>query len=442
MKRSTKLLLICLILPLCLSLFACDGDEPHYAPVENENVTTAEVSAKPDEPLDDGRLHVISKYIPLASVVYSERASADEIRLAEELAQAIQKKTGIALTVKSDYVARVEDVNTKETEILVGLTNRPASVSLNASLEPLTFAVECTENKLSIVGSNLGALTLGVEYFTSSFLEGDAVTVKKGELSVTRGTKYVSETLPSLPKNILSSGTVLEASLASLSEIAPEGEMRVIGGACTDGTHFYALMRQGSIDLSTMSYKSVVVKYSLPDFKPVSVSQAFDLGLGADMDYDPVSDRLVILHSSAQGKEKVSFMTTGLLNVTQTVNVSNKLRALCSDKKGGFIAVNEDGTELLSLDKSLSVKSRTELHMISGDVSAITTDGLFIYVLTNAKTMICVYTTDGNYVNRIPLDTPLEAKNITAAEDRIFVGFCDAVWSKGEIYELHLSIKK
>ena len=240
----------------------------------------------------------------------------------------------------------------------------------------------------------------------------------------------------------MNSGLLFDSELNAFTKIDAHGEMSVIGGVCCDGEFLYAVMRQGSIDLSTMSYKSVVAKYSLQTRELVSVSNEFDLGLGADMDYDPVSDRLVILHASAQGKETVSYMTTGLLNVTNSVNVSSKLSALCSDKNGGFFAVNEDGSELLMLDSNLSVTSRTSLRMISGDVSAITTDGLFIYVLTNAKTMLNVYATDGTYVNRVQLDTPLEAKGILVISDRLYVGFCDALWSEGEIYELTLSLQK
>lgn len=441
MKKLTKALIFCLALSLCLPLVACNGDEPYYAP-DTEDGTTTSPDTKPSKPVSDGRFHVISNHTPLATVVYSERASADEIRLAQDVAQTIHERTGITLKVSSDYVAKIEDVNTDAPEILIGLTNRPASVSLNAELSRLTFAIECTEKKLSIVGSSLGALALGVEYFSSSFIESESVNVARGELSVVCGTKYVSEEIPDVPKNLVSPGTVLKSSLSAFSEIAPVGEMSVIGGTCTDGEHLYAVMRQGSIDLSTMSYKSVVVKYSLSPFKLVSVSNEFDLGLGADMDYDRFSDRLVILHSSVQGKEKVSFMTTGLLNVTQTVTVSTRLSALCADKSGGFTAVSEDGSELLTLDSSLSVKSRTSLRMIGGDVSAVTTDGLFVYVLTNAKTMLNVYTSDGSYVTRIQIDTPLEAKSIYVAGDRLYVGFCDALWSKGELYELKLSFNK
>ena len=446
MKRFIRSLLLCALSAILCALLSCGSASSGKTNVSTsaDNLTheEKEETTKPSNLKSDGLFYAVKNYAPKASVVYSERASADEIRLAESIASFIQQKTGVSPTVKSDYVANVEDVNTNDFEILVGLTNRPASIALNATLTSPTFAIECTESKLAIVGTNVGTLSLAVDYFKESFSQGDGITLKKGEFSLPCGTRYVNGKCQPLPKNLMNSGLIFDSELNAFTKIDAHGEMSVIGGVCCDGEFLYAVMRQGSIDLSTMSYKSVVAKYSLQTRELVSVSNEFDLGLGADMDYDPVSDRLVILHASAQGKETVSYMTTGLLNVTKSVNVSSKLSALCSDKNGGFFAVNEDGSELLMLDSNLSVTSRTSLRMISGDVSAITTDGLFIYVLTNAKTMLNVYATDGTYVNRVQLDTPLEAKGILVISDRLYVGFCDALWSEGEIYELTLSLQK
>ena len=437
---SKKLILWLLSFILCAFSFSCASSDTSTDHVSESTSKPSVTEAPKEENISDGRFHIISKFSAKAKIVYSERATEYEKELATQLQECIREKSGVSPEIKSDYVTKVEDASSKDFEILIGLTNRPESVKLNSELTDLTFAIQTTENKLVIVGKNAAMLSLGISYFTENIMQSDIVSCEKGNFSLTAGVKIISDKADATLKNYMNSGIVFSSALETIGNVASVGDTKVLGGACTDGEYFYAVMRSSSLDLSTMSYKSVVVKYELPSFTQVAVSEELDIGLGASIDYDRVSDRLVILHSSISGKEKVSYMTTKLLRITQTQTLSVSLDALCCVGDGTFIACDGENKKLLFLDNSLSVKESYDLRLLGGDIASVTTDGLYVYVLTNSKTMVNVYTLDGEYVNRITVDSALEAKNICFFKDELLVGFCDAYWTSGEIYRLSVTV--
>lgn len=436
-----KAFAVLILLSVALSALSC-SDGSQYVPSfpDEYDETTAEPTTEAPK-ISDGRLHIIENYLANVTIVYSERADATEIKLAESLASVIQLKAGVAPEVKSDYVASVDEISSDTPEILIGLTNRRESVALNAELDHLQYAIATTEAKLAIVGKNVSMLELGIKYFTEHIMTGPESNLKKGDFSLNADIKYIGNADTASPKNLMNSGLIFDVSLEAFGNVAAQGEHRVLSGGCTDGENYYAIMRSGSLNVSTMSYSSVVVKYSLPDMTPVAVSNEYDLGGGADMTYDALLDRLVIAHGSPDEK-KVSYMTTGLLNLTSSVSIGSKINAICALGDGSYAAASAESGKLFLLDKDLAIKDSVKLALLGGDIVSIDSDGTYIYVLTNAKTMINVYTLSGKYVNRIALDSLQESKNISVYGDGFLIGFCDAYWSRGDIFTSKLSIKK
>ena len=157
MKKSfvrSLLLLALLAAVLCLTV-ACGGGDPDdttapatsapatsapatSAPATSAPATSAPATSAPTTsapPAASGYTPNIGDFVITApsaeqlagySIVHAETASDAVIALCQQLAAAIEAKTGVALPVVSDYVGINGAIPTNAKEIRVGITNRDA----------------------------------------------------------------------------------------------------------------------------------------------------------------------------------------------------------------------------------------------------------------------------------------------------------------------------
>ena len=116
---------------------------------------------------------------------------SDIDRAGVELEAALAVRDALELPIATDFVKRGEAVPNDGTELLVGKTNRDASI---AALEELTsyrkncrddFIIRVTENKIVIVGATDEATAAAADYFIETF--APALTAKKLE----EGCEYI-----------------------------------------------------------------------------------------------------------------------------------------------------------------------------------------------------------------------------------------------------------
>lgn len=126
--------------------------------VTTPEVTTPEETT-PQEPTLCG--DPLSSYV----VVYDEHASAYTVRAAEYIADEIEKRTGITLSVMS--IDASDAVNAHE--IVVGETVRPISQSLDATTEGLEFAFLANEDHIAMEGDYF-IIAAAAYYFVETYI--------------------------------------------------------------------------------------------------------------------------------------------------------------------------------------------------------------------------------------------------------------------------------
>ena len=173
MKNIRKLLAILLLFSIfAVSLAACKSEE------EEENVVATD----------------ISEY----SIVRIEVADKLLKDVTAKLKKTILESTKAELKVGTDYVPRNETLDESGKEILLGDTNRTASIEaleeLKAKGYDNGFIIKATDTKIAIVGLSDGDTIIGIKYFINNYVlksekdntlpiqAGDTVVEKTGKL--------------------------------------------------------------------------------------------------------------------------------------------------------------------------------------------------------------------------------------------------------------------
>lgn len=178
MKKSC---LNCLLLLLAVSFLICScqtsqGPDGSWTDRSDESVSAPEITM----PETDGTTTAIAEE-PLLDLIRSEQtdytiiipqnASETLETAVTEFKKAIRARTGISLKLNNDYLNPSKGVVEKETEILIGATNREASSRAAAGLKSKDYAVRIDGKQLVIVGgSDLAAIT-ALTRFTTLLLQ-------------------------------------------------------------------------------------------------------------------------------------------------------------------------------------------------------------------------------------------------------------------------------
>ncbi len=169
MKLTTKLLALLLALMMLATsavLTSCDnGDTPGDAdttPVQ-EDTTPAETTPAPSVSND---LVVVKDGESEARVVRSDRLDSDAIPVtcAGDIRVDIEKATGTAPKITTDWKKPTEEYDSEKVEILVGYTEYPESLEVFSELTYGQYIVKVVGNKLVVAGYSDTAIYEATRY--------------------------------------------------------------------------------------------------------------------------------------------------------------------------------------------------------------------------------------------------------------------------------------
>lgn len=180
MKKALLILLSLLItLPL---LNACGGTG-----AQDEAQTTVAAETDAEVSVYTVATKGATAYTMIRPDVFDERALA----VTMELRRAINEKYSVDMAIKTDWSRENKENNTVTSgedvlEILIGDTNRAETRDIAAAYADMAcgYVIKAVNGKIVIWGTDTGALSSAIEFFTAEMLKGDELTVSSDYLAV------------------------------------------------------------------------------------------------------------------------------------------------------------------------------------------------------------------------------------------------------------------
>ncbi|MHB1153770.1 MAG: glycoside hydrolase family 99-like domain-containing protein [Eubacteriales bacterium] len=137
---------------------------------------------------DDQKNPTDIEYIAAPTVILrSDTASEAEVACAIELRNGITEKCGTVLTLTTDWVKKGEEIPALASEIVVGVTNRPASSSEYDALigarinSDRDFSIKAEGGAVLITAASEDALPEAVAYFLGNYVGDNGIVIPKNE---------------------------------------------------------------------------------------------------------------------------------------------------------------------------------------------------------------------------------------------------------------------
>lgn len=427
MKRKLALLLVMAL--VTMSLFACgsgDNDPAKTNDAAGGEVTTSGETEDKVWFVRDG----VSDYV----VVRSESASPDVVTNAALVYRTIGEVTGATLKIQSDWVKKGQTADQHANEILIGKTEREASVELLGSVEDYTFTIRVVKNQLLILGANDVMLLRAIEYFNDVIMK-DPNYAGEGYLALPADFSYVSEPTPATFRNLLDASDTFTTKCRIYSTFSPVGDDRIVQGGCTDGSYFYQAVINSKVEPNT----AVIQKIDIATKKVVKVSASLNLDHCNDLAYNAKTGQLLICHCM-NASDRISFMDPETLELTGHVDVGQAFYALgYSEERDQYVIAWNGGASIGILDNNFKLVKTLNVAATGNTTQGLECDGQYIYFVQYKENVLLVYDWSGRLISNMPLKNGgIEPENIMIVGDTIYVGCNNSNWTGGQIVTVEI----
>jgi len=475
MKYQVRIVSMMLIMALFLSSCATKAPDDSETTLTTENTTTVTttipptenttVVTEPPEPVHDpNTLYIVEQgetnykvILPGGSMTKQagmgfannaetgrrEKLSTTTITPLVEatsaLVDALAEKTGAKIPVADDSSVKASDAG--EYEILIGLTDRPESVALHKRLKERTFAVQTTESKMIIVGYDDNMTVTAIRYCLEHYIygfESIGQVIEQGVFTVPAKMEAISGQEPQTPANTIHIGgsyTLKDATL--FSEIAKDGNYKVMQGAATDGLYLYYCIENQSLS----AHESYIYKVDAETGKIVGRSKSLQLDHSNDMTYNPKRNQLVVVHN-APNRKLISFVDVDTLQKVETINIGIEIFCMAyNEARDQYVIGLSGGQNFAVLDSEFNYLREYIVPTTGYTTQGMTCDDNFLYFAQSGANVVVVYDWDGYQVAIIPIEfTNIETENICIINNDMYIGFYRS-GNGGVIYRTRLTVK-
>ncbi|MBE6981480.1 MAG: hypothetical protein E7437_04060 [Ruminococcaceae bacterium] len=287
MKKINKIISLLLLVALLAGCGDTSGETSAPATETTEVTTEATTEATeptqivtvPTEPVVEGPeadfeilgndpMDIVYEYGLVDQLVYECR----------QLGVQVTTEGYTPVQVYNDWEEDLSKVVHDQREILVGLTNRKASIDLAETLEDNQFAVKVTENQILITGKDQMATHYAIRYFRDEVLTAATIKTGKGTYQIPT-VEYVG-TVPDMTlAELIATGENIVQICTEVGRLDGITGFNRVEGGCSDGTYIY--QSHDTPDLSQV----IISKTEIATMKRVAVSEPMDVATADDMTY-------------------------------------------------------------------------------------------------------------------------------------------------------------
>lgn len=420
-----KQVIVGLLLSAMLLTSCGSGDGEQTTTTAVSDVVTQDTAQTTESEEKQTNLSLIADGKFAFKIMRSEEASSVIISDAKALHKNLEKYTGAKINIGTDWTRKDAEVDNSGLEILVGETNRQATLDLLADLPPHSYGIRVTEDKVVIVGTNENMTALGLYAFESKFLLNKEYT-GKGYMNLPIGTEViVTAESQDTWEGIIRSSHPIAAYVKNDRNLKSQGEFTAAQGAASDGTYFYNVLKKNDNGYET----DIIVKSKVSDFSQVKVSEEMKLDHANDMTYDSKRNLLVIPNMLGKIITRIDPETLTIdsqvdapLPGTPWAIAYNATRDCYVVAAGGRLCITDEN---FVPKTSFPTVSSSQPQVGQG----MDADDNFIYMPLspssegNKYNVVMVYDWDGNFVREIPLELTIESETILHYEDNYYMNF-------------------
>lgn len=427
--------------------------------------TTTVAETEPEEPMQDpNTLYIVNEGVTSYSVVLPadsltkpagsgfarntetnrrERLPSEVdtpmVNATADLIAALAEKTGITIPLTND--GAVPAASAGEYEILIGLTDREESIALHKTLKERTFAVQTTENKMIIVGYDDHMTATAIRYCVENYVlgwESIGQVIEQGLFTVPANMKAISGQEAKTPANTIQIGGSYTLSTAAIfSEIAADGNYKVMQGAATDGTYLYYCIENQKLD----AHESYIYKIDIQTGKIVTRSGSLQLDHSNDITYNPKRNQLIVVHN-APNRKLISFVDVDTLQKVETIDIGIEIFCMAyNETRDQYVIGLSGGQNFAILDSEFHYLREYIVPTTGYTTQGMTCDDNFLYFAQSGANVVVVYDWDGYQVAIVPIEfTGIETENICIVGNNMYIGFYRS-GNGGIIYRTQLTVK-
>lgn len=358
-----------------------------------------------------------------------------------ELIAALAEKTGVTIPLTNDGVLPASGAG--EYEILIGLTDREESITLQKQLKERTFAVQVSDKKIVIVGYDDNMTATAIRYCLEDYVLGASTVgqvIESGVFAVPASLNMVSAEEEQTPANTIHIGGEYTLTQATpIVSIDRDGNYKVLQGGATDGTYLYYCIENQSLS----EHESYIYKVEIATGKIVKRSESLQLDHSNDMTYNSKLNQLVVVHNQPK-TSLVSFVNVDTLEKVNTIDIGRGIFSMAyNETRDQYIVGHSGGQTFCVLDSNFEyIREYSPVPATSSTTQGMACDDNFLYFAQSGANVVVVYDWDGYQVAIIPIEfTNIETENICIVGNDIYIGFYRS-GNGGIVYRTHLTVKK
>lgn len=373
------------------------------------------------------------------SIIRSDRAQERVVKAGSALHTGIREATGITLTLNTDWARDTSTIDQSAPEIIIGETNRIASMGVADTLQPRTFMIKAIGDQIIITGTSDKLTARAVDYFVSEYINNPEY-LQNGNLILPRDFCDIQGPFDFEMTDLINSVDEYTTTYKKLFAIKNVDGYRIMQGGCTDGKYCYFAMENQTFPEG--SHRSYIYKYDVTTWELVARSEDLPLDHSNDICYNPDKHELIVVHN-APNRNIISILDPDTLTVKEKVKIKYQIFSMAyNQSRQQYVIGLSGGQNFALLDTEFKAVKTYTVNSTGYTTQGVECDNDFIYFVQYNQNVIMIYDWNGKLVTRVDMTLlGVEPENISLIEGEFIIGCNDAKWSGGEVYQLEI-IKK